>query len=252
MLMRCNNIFKLSLATNLKLKRWNAAIRMIESCHDQSSNTENCSEADFDFHGTNVGNERLLFLHLVCRSRAPLHVIEKIIELYPTSALMRDVNTGRYALHCAARNAASPEVIRAIYRANPAAALSLDEDGFTPLAGALMTADCSGKNVKKSSLAALIKLRPKMLLVEDSEGMNPLEAVLFADHCIIPPKVVSMLQDYTAKYVKNVDARRSKRRKHRQQGLKNIPRQTGMDDVAISKKQGRSSSNRRSLIVPVC
>ena len=163
------------------LKRWKAVNAIVE--HDY-----------LDDQGY------IMALRLACRHKAPKEVILKVLEYCPESAKAIDRNK-RLPLHTAARNGASPEVIRILFKAYPSAIRKVDDIGMTPL---LCSFNCRSKNkINCKTVDALIRLRPKMLLMKDIHGNNALESILFGN-LKVPEDVFRVIQHRTASYSKKL------------------------------------------------
>lgn len=149
----------------------------------------------------------IMALRLACRHKAPKEVVLKVLEYCPESAKAID-RKKRLPLHTAARNGASPEVIRVLFKAYPLAITKVDEFGTAPL---LCSFNCRRKNkINCKTVDALIRLWPKTLLMKDIHGNNALESILFGN-LKVREDVFRIIQHRTASYSKKL---RFKHRSH--------------------------------------
>ena len=155
-----------------------------------------------EFRGTSL-------LHVCLRYSAPLKIVAKIIEMYPdrTAALRARDGMGRTPLHVAAACDADAMVIKLLGSADPATCNILDDDGRTPLH---LACDISGDIIHDENdkppppkqreapsydvVRALLSESLEPTLVEDEDGMSPLEYAIISGASI---EVVNLLQKAT-------------------------------------------------------
>ena len=137
-----------------------------------------------EFHGMNL-------LHAVARCAPPLTIVAMMIVCCPDLPSATDC-LGRTPLHVAVGLGASPDLIKLIAHSWPAACISPDEDGKTPLHIACDTscelfADDSTKTSPSraspdhDSIRYLLSVCPHAATMEDLDEMSPLEYAILSD-----------------------------------------------------------------------
>lgn len=107
-------------------KDWDGALSRLEKSPVESKT--------WVFRREYEGNKvrwRLLPIHAVCIFRAPLAIIEALIEVYPDGPQMKD-DQGMLPLHLACRNGASKGVVLTLLSAFPSAIHIRDRKGRSP------------------------------------------------------------------------------------------------------------------------
>ncbi|GKY94475.1 hypothetical protein MPSEU_000413400 [Mayamaea pseudoterrestris] len=108
---------------------------------------------------------RLLPIHAVCIFRAPLALIEALIEVYPDGPQMKD-DQGMLPVHLACRNGASKGVVMTLLAAFPESIHVRDRKGRSPVDLVLNSASAN----KEAVLVALKKFRREV--PESPTNMN--------------------------------------------------------------------------------
>ena len=137
-----------------------------------------------EFHG-------MTLLHAVARCDPPLTIVAKMIVCCPDLLSATDC-LGRTPLHVAAGLGASPDLIKLIAHSWPAACISPDEEGKTPLHFACDTSCelfADDSNITSPSRASpnhdsiryLLSVCPHAAPMEDLDEMNPLEYAILSD-----------------------------------------------------------------------
>lgn len=125
-------------------------------------------------------------LHLVCRSRPPLHMVQYLVTRFPHMTEIQD-NKKRLPLHVAVESGASPQVIRCLLDANKMAAHQIDTNGKSPLhltfdGGEEYWCDNGEGNIVVGPLLDVVELlseaAPLMISHEDDNGVTPLEKAI--------------------------------------------------------------------------
>jgi len=136
-------------------------------------------------------------LHMLCWYAAPLGIIERVANSSPH--LVSEVDLlGRTPLHIAlCFYIPDLEVVSFLLTVNGAALSIQDKHGKTPLAYACENAGKVDVNfsadMRRSLIKALVKARPSAILLEDNEGISPVERALCSN---APIGVVETLQKY--------------------------------------------------------
>ena len=129
-------------------------------------------------------------LHKAIHADAPLKVICEIIIQQP-DALFYANELGQLPLHVAAYCGLKQDVIEALSRSYPQAAMEVDEDGRTPFHLA-----CLQGHVNERILETYLEFHPSVLSTEDYNEETPLECYISGDNKA-EASVMSMLQDFT-------------------------------------------------------
>lgn len=108
---------------------------------------------------------RLLPIHAVCIFRAPLALIEALVEVYPDGPQMKD-DQGMLPLHLACRNGASKGVVMTLLAAFPDALRVFDRKNRTPI-------DLVENSNSANKEAVLIAIRRFQKEYETSMKTNP-------------------------------------------------------------------------------
>lgn len=109
-----------ALYRHIENKNWDAALQRLEMAPEEAKTWVSRRE-----HDSNQTRWRLLPLHAVCIFRAPLALMEALIETYPEGPQMKD-DQGMLPVHLACRNGASKGVVLTLIRAFPESLFVLD------------------------------------------------------------------------------------------------------------------------------
>jgi len=107
-------------------KDWDGALSRLEDAPIEAKTWVSRRE-----YNTDKVRWRLLPLHAVCIFRAPLALIEALIEVYRDGPRMKD-DQGMLPVHLACRNGASKGVVLTLLNAYPASVLVRDRKGRSP------------------------------------------------------------------------------------------------------------------------
>ena len=116
------------LYTFIENKHWESAIERTRTTPLEAKTWISRREPE----NPNVIRWRLLPLHATCVFRAPLSLIEALIQANPDGPGMMD-DQGMLPLHLACRNGASRGVVMTLLNANPSSINARDKKGRTPL-----------------------------------------------------------------------------------------------------------------------
>jgi len=105
---------------SIENKDWDAAMQRLETAPEEAKTWVSRREP-----GTEKTRWRLLPLHAVCIFRAPLALIEMLIETYDEGPQMKD-DQGMLPIHLACRNGASKGVVLTLLRAFPESLYVMD------------------------------------------------------------------------------------------------------------------------------
>jgi ankyrin repeat protein len=105
---------------HIESKNWDAALQRLDMAPEEAKTWVSRRE-----HDTGKTRWRLLPLHAVCIFRAPLALMEALIEVYPEGPQMKD-DQGMLPVHLACRNGASKGVVLTLLRAFPESLFVLD------------------------------------------------------------------------------------------------------------------------------
>jgi ankyrin repeat protein len=111
---------------HIENKDWDAALGRLESTPAEAKTWVSRRE-----YGSDKTRWRLLPLHAVCIFRAPLALIEALIEVYPDGPKMKD-DQGMLPIHLACRNGASKGVVLTLLTAFPESYGVQDRKGRVP------------------------------------------------------------------------------------------------------------------------
>jgi ankyrin repeat protein len=109
-----------ALYRNIENKDWDAALHRVSMAPEEAKTWVSRRENDSD-----KTRWRLLPLHAVCIFRAPLALMEAIIDAYPEGPQMKD-DQGMLPIHLACRNGASKGVVLTLLRGFPESLYILD------------------------------------------------------------------------------------------------------------------------------
>jgi ankyrin repeat protein len=109
-----------ALYRSIENKDWDAALHRVSMAPEEAKTW--VSRREHDSHKTRW---RLLPLHAVCIFRAPLALMEALIEAYPEGPQMKD-DQGMLPVHLACRNGASKGVVLTLLRGFPESLFVLD------------------------------------------------------------------------------------------------------------------------------
>lgn len=109
-----------ALYRNIENKDWDAAMQRLDMAPEEARTWVSRRE-----HDTGKTRWRLLPLHAVCIFRAPLALMEALIEIYPEGPQMKD-DQGMLPVHLACRNGASKGVVLTLLRSFPESLFVLD------------------------------------------------------------------------------------------------------------------------------
>ena len=109
-----------ALYRNIENKDWDAALQRVSMAPEEAKTWVSRRE-----HDSEKTRWRLLPLHAVCIFRAPLALMEAIIEAYPEGPQMKD-DQGMLPIHLACRNGASKGVVLTLLRGFPESLYILD------------------------------------------------------------------------------------------------------------------------------
>jgi ankyrin repeat protein len=109
-----------ALYRSIENKDWDAALQRLDMAPEEAKTWVSRREHDSD-----KTRWRLLPLHAVCIFRAPLALMEALIEIYPEGPQMKD-DQGMLPVHLACRNGASKGVVLTLLRAFPESLFVLD------------------------------------------------------------------------------------------------------------------------------
>mmetsp|Transcript_11082 Transcript_11082/g.16707 ORF Transcript_11082/g.16707 Transcript_11082/m.16707 type:complete len:234 (-) Transcript_11082:29-730(-) len=154
----------------------------------------------------------MTLLHAVVKYNPPLHILDAMIDAH-SDALMGQDCVGRTPLHVACGTGADAEIIRLLVEAYPQACDLQDEDGRLPLHLAC-DIECvlfEGDQTERAPptidvVRALLSGSWRSVLVEDEDGMSPIEYAIVSDANI---KVVKLLQK-TSMTLRRKEAQASK------------------------------------------
>jgi len=139
---------------------------------------------------SDMGEKKENILHMACRKRAPLYILERLCEIQAMLAVETNAQ-GQTALHIAVAAQASSSVVEYLLQTNPAATFVRDDDSRTPLHLACMGA-MSGEYYDDpmlwiayspdfATVRLLCDANPHMANEEDAEGMTPIEHALVSN-----------------------------------------------------------------------
>jgi ankyrin repeat protein len=140
-------------------KDWDGALSRLELAPVEAKTWVSRHE-----NGTDKIRWRLLPVHAVCIFRAPLALIEALIEVYEDGPKMRD-DQGMLPIHLACRNGASKGVVLTLLQAFPEALEVRDRKGRLPVD----LVQASNSQNKENVLTAIRKFQKENLRV----GHNP-------------------------------------------------------------------------------
>ena len=143
----------------------------------------------------------MTLLHAAVRFNPPLDVVAQMIEICPDLPAAKDC-LDRTPLHVAAGSKATPELLKLLAHAYPAACDIQDTDGKTPLHFACDSSCELFEEDKKNRLKAvtppsytairaLLSVSLRAATTEDDDEMNPLEFAIMSDASL---KTVKLLQ----------------------------------------------------------
>mmetsp|Transcript_3428 Transcript_3428/g.3239 ORF Transcript_3428/g.3239 Transcript_3428/m.3239 type:complete len:234 (-) Transcript_3428:40-741(-) len=145
------------------------------------------------------------FFHEICRFQPPLHVVEEIVGLSPSSLVLEN-DLGQFPLHVAAQNGASPEVISYLCKSNTKSSGVQDNMGKTPLhlASESYANKYTHQQDRKLPLEEALLLTVKILIrssphtvnLEDADDISVLEYAIDSD---VDLKVIRVIQKASEK-----------------------------------------------------
>jgi len=141
------------------------------------------------------GNLRFLPLHKACVLRAPLDLIENLIQAYPEGVSCED-HDGWIPIHCASYTGAS-EIIEALLKVYSSGAQNKDDKGLLPLHYACM------KGVDPKIIELLILSYPAAVTIKDNAGRLPIYYTITKGRSII---AFELLLNTNANVLKITDA----------------------------------------------
>ena len=151
-----------------------------------SQKIQECDE----FHGMTI-------LHAVVKYHPPLHILDAMIDAHGDALKGQDC-VGRTPLHVACGSGVDDMIIRRLVKAYPEACDLQDGDGKLPLhivcdtECILFEGDQSPRPPPSVDVVrALLSGSVRSVLVEDDDGMSPIEYAIVSDNNI---KVVTLLQ----------------------------------------------------------
>ena len=110
-----------------------------------------------------------LALHLACRYRAPVGLVEVLLEAYPAAATSPDPNCGSLPLHLACRHKSSYRVIKLLLNHAPTTSKAVDIRGRLPLHHAVLA------QAHYAIVELLLKEDPAAALAIDTNHQTPLD-----------------------------------------------------------------------------
>ena len=151
-----------------------------------SQKIQECDE----FHGMTI-------LHAVVKYHPPLHILDAMIDAHGDALKGQDC-VGRTPLHVACGSGADDLIIQRLVKAYPQACDVQDGDGKLPL-HIVCDTECvlfEGDQTPRpppslNVVRALLSGSVRSVLVEDDDGMSPIEYAIISDNNI---KVVTLLQ----------------------------------------------------------
>lgn len=122
-----------------------------------------------DIHDENGGVWKRLALHMACRYRAPVGLVEVLLDSYPQAATSPDPNCGSLPIHLACQHKASYRVIKALLLRAPTCTKAVDKRGRLPLHYAVLA------KAHYAVVELLVESDPVASLAVDEDKKNPLE-----------------------------------------------------------------------------
>lgn len=127
-------------------------------------------------------------LHYACRFHPPLNIIQCLHQFNP-KVIRREDCKGNYALHVACAHGCSPSVIQYLVKQYPLAAGKINTEDQNPFLLACKTYLQNNRNKSKKTgnkdllkvLKTLGAAAPMSFIVQDCEGMDPLDYIIEAD-----------------------------------------------------------------------
>ena len=188
----------------IEKKKWTSVRRKL-----QNSNAE---EAIMD----NEGNQMLL---AACKYGAPADIILTLVSVKPELLQERDDKCGHTPLHVACLNVTTkkntPDVLSALVKQHPSAALCRDSCGNTPLH--LICNNPCRSPLALIAIDILSSRVPAALMIENEDGHTPLELFLLSqDHEAyfdgesLQECALTIMHTFSSKYLRN--AQRKKRK----------------------------------------
>ena len=172
------------LYTFIENKHWESAIERARTTPLEAKTWISRREPE----NPNVIRWRLLPLHATCVFRAPLSLIEALIQANPEAPGMMD-DQGMLPLHLACRNGASRGVVMTLLNANPSSINARDKKGRTPL----NLVENSNSQNKDVVIEAMQAFRIEM----ENERLPPVGTGLRAiSPAMVAPKVGEREVDY--------------------------------------------------------
>lgn len=111
----------------IEARNWDNAMTRVESHPEEAKTWVSRKE-----HNSDKIRWRLLPLHSTCIFRAPLALIETLVDVHPEAAEKKD-DQGMLPIHLACRNGASKGVVLTLLNAAPLTHMAKDRKGRTPL-----------------------------------------------------------------------------------------------------------------------
>lgn len=122
-----------------------------------------------DITDEDSGVWRRLALHLACRYRAPVGLVEVLLDAYPQAATTPDPSCGSLPIHLACQHRASYRVMKSLLVSAPTSTKAVDNRGRLPLHQAVMA------KANYAVVELLVEADPSSSLAVDDENKTPLE-----------------------------------------------------------------------------
>lgn len=126
-------------------------------------------------------------LHMALRRKAPVQVIQALVEHYPTSTRSREYY-GMTPLHVACQSGVTLDVVQLLVEQCPEAVKTPDLLGLLPLHLACLSEAC-----RRDVIVCLLEAHPPSLQVRDQKGFLPLDYI----HNGLHPHVKRIEADFT-------------------------------------------------------
>lgn len=159
-----------------------------------------------------TSNTRQNILHFCCRHQAPISLMKQLVEISPELIEGLDCNL-RTPLHIAIRDGMSVQSVSYLIEQSTKISLNKkDIDGYTALHTACLN-DGKLRSLKFSTryemVKVLLKASPKSVIMEDVEGMNPIEHAICGK---LHEELIKLLQMYACKVRQKILSLQMKKR----------------------------------------
>lgn len=163
------------LSSLLIAQNWEGALSLAEDkpnyakewfygCGDRLDPTiqELCPGDDYDVW-------RRTALHSACRYRAPVGLVQVLLEAYPVAATSPDPHNGSLPIHLACHHKASYRVLKLLLTHSPGTSKAVDCRGRLPLHHAVLA------KAHYAIVELLVEVDPDAVLAQDKDHQTPLD-----------------------------------------------------------------------------